>query len=202
MRPDVRSPEELALWLEQRGVPTNGWSRGQAKSVTDLFQELEAGECELRTSPLKRVLRGVAELLIAQGDAVLIEARQEFGDGRYRKRGTLPAEKMRAGEDPLTAARRCVVEELGRPAGAISSLERVSTRQVAKESQSYPGLLTEYTFHQVAVAVDGLPAGDFATSELRSRATDDPVEKHFWTWREEAFANAERNLYSRDDRRG
>jgi hypothetical protein len=50
----------------------------------------------------------------------------------------------------------------------------------AKESQSYPGLLSRYTCKRVGVRVPGgLPAGSFTTEEQRS----DGTLTHCWEWR-------------------
>ena len=107
--PDVDALKSL---LKSRRVDTSRWGKGNAKTVESLYAELASGEVELRDTPFRRVLTGVVQLIIRQGDNVLIEAEQVFYDGRRRARNIPPAEKMLPGETYLDATRRCLFEEL------------------------------------------------------------------------------------------
>lgn len=55
-------------------------------------------------------------------------------------------------------------------------------RQETSNSLSYPGLLTEYTFHSIQAEVDGLPDEAFWRENTAVHAGD-PVVRHLWVWR-------------------
>ena len=145
--PPFPTPQALSAWLRERGVSTESWGKGSAKSVEDLWEEVQAGESELfeqkeeeqqraptppppppPTTPLRRV-RVVSLTLLSPDDPplALAEASQALPDGRVRRRGLLPlSEKMCAADGGCwrQAAERGVREELGSAAavqGAASS---------------------------------------------------------------------------------
>ncbi|MEZ4656071.1 MAG: NUDIX domain-containing protein [Caldilineaceae bacterium] len=107
-----------------------------------------------------------------------------MGNGQVRRRNTFPAEKMRPGEDALTAARRCLDEELHIDESAfLSEPVLVQTQTHRLDSPSYPGLPSCFTIHTVEIHVDGLPTGEFSTLN-RAFAKGDPVRVHHWRWQE------------------
>lgn len=177
--PDVDALKSL---LKSRRVDTSRWGKGNAKTVESLYAELASGEVELRDTPFRRVLTGVVQLIIRQGDNVLIEAEQVFYDGRRRARNIPPAEKMLPGETYLDATRRCLFEELQIDPTRVHILEHThdSTEEL-RSSWSYPGLLGQYTIHRVEVQVDDLPQDSFWTVEA-SFENDAIVRKHRWAW--------------------
>ena len=113
------SPDSLAAWLRAHGVDPSFASAAKSistKSIVELATEVRRGETALLSDANGAVIRRVRvlRLLIRDDrDRVLIEARQEWSDGRVRERGTPLSEKMRRDEDWRDAARRAVVEELG-----------------------------------------------------------------------------------------
>ena len=112
------SPDSLAAWLRAHGVDPGFASAAKSistKSISELATEVRRGETTLAADANGAVRRvRVLRLLIRDDrDRVLIEARQEWSDGRVRERGTPLSEKMRRDEDWRDAARRAVVEELG-----------------------------------------------------------------------------------------
>ena len=113
------SPDSLAAWLRAHGVDPEFASAAKSistKSISELATEVRRGETALLSDATGAVIRRVRvlRLLIRDDrDRVLIEARQEWSDGRVRERGTPLSEKMRRDEDWRDAARRAVVEELG-----------------------------------------------------------------------------------------
>jgi hypothetical protein len=177
------SLEKLHALLEAGGVDTLQWGNGNAKSVGDLWAEIVAGESRIRTPPLQRVVLGVVNVLICQGEHVLIETRQVFASGLTRQRHLPPAEKMQPGERPIDTAMRCLHEELGVEYDAIAIVATsYPHRREVRLSPSYPGLSTEYTFHTLEAHVQGLPAHDFATYEY-SADGHAWIMRHDWTWR-------------------
>jgi hypothetical protein len=181
------SPGDLERWLQGRDVDTARWGVGDAKSVADLWRELTRGECRFAESPLRRVLTGVAQLVIRRNGRLLIESEQELSDGRVRLRGRGPAEKMKQGEHYLEAVRRCLEEELGVSRHRAEVLEHTlrETRET-RASPSYPGLVSVYLCHAVEVRVPDLPTeGDFWTDEAAGDSGAEPIRRHRWSWRED-----------------
>lgn len=108
-----------------------------------------------------------------------MEEEQIFADGRVRSRKMLVAEKKRPGEAWSACALRGVDEELGVAATVLN--ETYQTFEEEKRSLSYPGLLSRYVTHAVAVDVPldahlGLPGfKPFETSEATGL-------RHRWGW--------------------
>lgn len=179
--PPFPTIDALARWLYAQGVDTTGWGRNNAKTIEDLWQELQHGECTLQADPPLRVVH-VVEVRIEQNDQYLIETEQHFADGRVRIRRRPPSEKMQATEEPHAAARRCLREELAVPPAAIHfSPQQIHTHKVRDESESYPNLTSEYTFYRVHAQVTGLPTTPFLTPNV-AHVDGDPIVAHRWEW--------------------
>jgi ADP-ribose pyrophosphatase YjhB (NUDIX family) len=173
---------DLHAWLLAHGVDTATWGEGTSKSVRHLWQELCDGDCVLVDGPPRRVV-AVVQITIRRGGLTLVEVGQELDNGRFRFRNHLPAEKIKSGESVDAAARRCLQEELGVDETAVTLLPiTTSPHPYLTASPSYPGLLTAYTFHQVAAHVAPLPDDDFWRDNLAAR-TGDPIRRHLWGWR-------------------
>lgn len=176
---------QLKSWLRAHGVDTTGWGQQAAKTVADLWQEVQQGECQLILDetthrPLRTVQ--VVEVHIIWEDKLLHEQSQQFADGRIRTRNRPPSEKLHPGETPLAAARRCIQEELAVAVTAITvPLQTPAKRVVCDESGSYPSLLSEYTFYTVHARVVGLPEHDFTTPNA-AHSDGDPIVAHHWSW--------------------
>jgi hypothetical protein len=172
---------ELAGWLAAAGIHTTNWGEGESKRLIDLWVEYANGEATFVDNPPIRVI-AVAEVVIRRGDTILIEVEQEFRDGRRRARSVPPSEKMKPGENPLAAARRCLREELGLMEADVTLDPGYKLTEGTANSPSYPGLLTRYRFHTFEATIDGLPDEDFYRENT---APDDPICRHLWGWREE-----------------
>ncbi|HSH02580.1 MAG TPA: hypothetical protein VLL52_08685 [Anaerolineae bacterium] len=175
---------ELESWLRAREVTMAGWGEGEAKTVENLWHEVQGGET-LLVEEGDMVLRLVSfvQVIIRRGDRWLVEAEQVLADGRVRRRAVLPSEKFKRGESYALAAGRCLAEELNVGAGEFELLtETYRWRKERMERPTYPGLETLYTFHQVEVVVAGLPDDNFET-ENRLAGPSDPVRIHRWEWR-------------------
>lgn len=135
------------------------YGAGKAKSWDSLVQEIIAGECRIvweQGQPIRQV-----EFMSIQVNAdrdsefaglQLVEAYQQFSDGRRRERGLRPvSEKFKPGEDRLTVTKRALQEELGFSAREVEeiaiTLDSAIVRET-KESPSYPGLTTQYICHR------------------------------------------------------
>ena len=176
------SARALQTFLSSHGVNAALWrTRDGAKSVESLYTELELGETQLEllgnqndgSASVRRLCR-VAKVRVTRPgspDESLIEARQVFADGSSRARGRPLSEKIFPHEDPLGAATRGVLEELG-PAMAEAEADSVWLDEDSvekwieiKASRSYPDLMTRYELWTVDAVVHGLPSGPFETLE-------------------------------------
>lgn len=173
------NPRQLTNWLAQQKIDTTQWGQGTAKSIDDLWHELNGGDSQLDESPLLRRVN-VVTLLAYQNDWQLIEAVQTFADGRQRFPNRAPSEKVMLGESPSSAAVRCLQEEVGATRrNLLSPPSHLKTEQVRSTSPSYPTLPTEFTFYTFRVELTGLPNHNFVT---HNQATNDPVRSIRWTW--------------------
>jgi NUDIX domain len=180
----VQSPKELHDLLRANGIDLSQWGRHDAKTVTDLWQELVAEEAYLQDPPLRRIVPAVVRLIIRQGNRMLIEVNQAFSDGRTRSRCIPPSEKLRRGESCRDGALRCVEEELLVARSAVQVMERThQIHHTMHRSRSYPGLQSQHTFHTVDVQVQGLPPGDFSTDEYR-QDDGELYLRNSWAWQE------------------
>lgn len=173
------SSDELIDWLTAAGIDVTGWGEGDSKTPADLWREYVVGESYFFDDPPRRLVE-VAQLLIRRGDMVLIEIEQEFADGRRRSRLRLPSEKVMRGEEPITAAVRCLQEELGFGPGDVMMKIGDEFIQMTADSPSYPGLPTRYEFFTFEIIRDSLPDGDFYHENT---APGDPIRRHLWGWR-------------------
>lgn len=177
----VSTATALTHWLHTHQIDTTTWGQGAAKQVTDLWQELVAGESTLQADPPLRCVE-VVEVLVEREGQRLIETAQHFADGRIRERGRPPSEKLKPGETPLAAAQRCLVEELAIDSARITVASQAITQRISlDDSGSYPGLKTQYTFYRVHLQVDGLPQTTFTTINT-AHDHGDPVTAHQWAW--------------------
>lgn len=151
----IDSVSELHTKLKEYSIPVDNWGTGYAKTIQHLLKELQNEECAIfdEGGYLVRYIEfvGIRVLYKDKNNTtwVLIEDRQEFKDGRVRRRNmpSSVSEKMKFGEDPLISAIRGIEEELG---------FRIEAHQLRKHkplyynggSQSYPGLRSKYKGHQ------------------------------------------------------
>jgi hypothetical protein len=172
----------LETWLSHYGIDFKAWGEKSSKSLNHLWQELQAGEVQLKENPPLRLVE-VVQIIIRQGETVLVEAEQEFFNGQRRYRNQPPSEKIKPGETVQDAACRCLQEELALPKEAF--LLRPETHrqyQTNTNSISYPGLPSQYNFHVIEAAVSTLPTEGF-WRENQSDGITDPVKRHRWEWR-------------------
>jgi ADP-ribose pyrophosphatase YjhB (NUDIX family) len=182
------SVAELEAWLKAKGMDTSRWGVGGAKSVKNLWDEINQGESQLQTVPPLRLVR-VVNVIIRQGRRMLVETKQEFGENQTRSRSSPPAEKIKPGETPVEAAVRCLQEEMEVSPDRVKILAwTAEPEQIRLESPSYPGLVSNYILYEVEAKVAGLPRRPFSTVET-AHDDGDPVKNHQWLWKPSLPAN-------------
>lgn len=204
------TPQSLSDWLKPRlrsdSLASWGVKPG-TKNVHNLWLELSEGESSLADStPPVRTVHVVTVRVIDDRNRVLVESEQELSDGSVRTRGRPLSEKMKPGEDPITAANRAVLEELGsilNGSGQVKIVPGSYSKKVEEgSSASYPGLPACYEVHSVDATVEGLPEEDFVTEEEHEYADSGErrvaneavsVKKHFWKWVSADSINSELN---------
>lgn len=172
---------ELLTKLAAYGIDLARFGHGEAKSVAHLYAEIDSGEAELIERG-GQLIRRVAVLNVdvfadvGGRRMVLTEDRQVFADGRPRRRA-LPSsvsEKLHKGEDRETAVARALAEELG--IGRFTRISAFAETATTRESQSFPGILSEFAVHHVAVLID--------PEEYREEYREDQLDKSTWfVWR-------------------
>lgn len=175
----IHNMSDLKNWLAEHKIDFSRWGIGSAKSVQDLFREIEKGDTKLVAT--KRLVE-VAVIIIRSGEKFLVETKQEFSDNRTRMRSWPPSEKFSLTEGVEAAARRCLFEELALRKDQIKSV-KVQPNSIIQEkkSSSYPGLVTRYKLHIIEADVSGLPMCEFSTQEAEV-SQDQIVKWHFWDW--------------------
>jgi len=152
--------EKLRKVLREHGTDLECFGVGSAKTLADLHAEIANGETllvEVDGHLVRRVsVLGVDVFANIEGERIihLVEDRQVFADGRVRRR-TMPtsiSEKLHPGEDPLEAVTRALDEEIN--ISEFTLLTPTPRKRVEKGgSQSYPGILSEYTKYEVDVLI-------------------------------------------------
>jgi len=190
----LKTQAELANYLASNHIDTSKWGQGEAKKVSDLWTEIEKGETQISENPVQRITT-LCQVMIRNGEKILVETLQLFADGRVRVRNKPPAEKMLKDESWETAAVRGLVEELGATPDQIH-IDRQSymLKEKVQDSQSYPGLETRYVIHQVEAQVDRLPNSAFWTLEDVANAAD-AVRTHCWDWQRSPASSLTLNEY-------
>lgn len=174
---------DLINLLKNHDIPCDLWGTGKSKTINHLLDEIKNNECELTEmhGTLTRLIEFVGIKIFytdKEGEKwFLKEDRQEFKDGRIRRRN-MPnsvSEKMVSGEDPLIAAIRGIREELG---------VKVYGHQLRKRrdlhydggSLSYPGLDTKYKGHKFICEIDDTQFEPNGYVEVQ------PDKKTFFIW--------------------
>lgn len=179
---NLKTIADLEQCLTNNGIDLTKWRIGGAKTVEDLWHELNSEEADIQIDPLHRIV-SITQVIIWNDGQILVEKEQEFQSGRMRSRNRPPSEKMKPGEDPHLAAMRCLVEELEiSPEEIIESNQSSLPHEKTEDSQSYPGLSTKYIIHRVDMLVRGLPDTDFYTLESKQKRAD-PIKRHLWGWK-------------------
>ncbi len=146
---------ELVNLLKKYNIPTEIWGTGKSKTTNHLLKEIENKECNLveKNDTITRYIEFVG-IKIYYNDKdgnrwFLKEDRQEFNDGRTRRRNipSSVSEKMKFGENPMLAAIRGIEEELGTSVKE-NQFTKYGDLHYKGGSVSYPGLDTKYKGHR------------------------------------------------------
>jgi hypothetical protein len=152
------------------------FGRGEAKTFRELETEIASGESQIlweNDRPV-RVVQIVCIQVLSPHCETLMEDRQEFADGRVRRRGLEGvSEKLHPGETPLNGVQRALAEELG----ILSSLtiEPLDQTVEQKESPSYPGLQSRYHKYRFRVV---LPPSLYQSLYIEEQIS----KKTFFAW--------------------
>ena len=141
---EVKKLMKLLSWFN---IPVDKFGKGEAKSVQNLLDEINNGDCRLiisRDGIYREVF--VIRAYINYKGLILKEDKQVFDDGRIRERNYFHiSEKIRVDEKFEEALKRAVKKELG-----IESKLNWENRSVGEkedmDSLSYPMLTTRYLF--------------------------------------------------------
>lgn len=220
----IHSLKHLQETLEKAGIDTSLYGHRPAKTVADLWDEMQDGVTEMHR-PLQnesvfllrkvRVLRVrlVAQTILEQPGRhsltehmyihkVLVSNQQKRSIGanceeHIRHVRRLPAMLIEHNEELFWSAMKCLREELGLDYGwqrlnLEFNLEGLQTTEEQAISESFPGLMTSYTFQDLVAEVKdphrhtsghlGLPNLDkFETSSV-SKMEGNASIIHCWTW--------------------
>jgi hypothetical protein len=173
--------QQLCNWLTANQIDVTTWGTKGVKSVNHLWMEIVTGESQIQANPPLRIVK-LVQLVIRNGDRILIEGQQYRGKRYRRYRGTLPSEKIKSSESLSDAAFRCLKEEMLIHSHDVEIRSTsITPREAIRKSQSYPELDTKYIIHKAEVIINELPKRNFWTIEV----TNDPVSptiKHQWLW--------------------
>lgn len=149
----INSEEDLISKLKEYNIPYENWGSGEAKTVSNLLDELKNDECSIidENGKLMRSIEfvGVRVFYTENGTKYYLkEDRQVFKDGRIRRRRIRSSigEKMSFGEDPRIASLRGMKEELGVEIDDSQLIEQKDINY-SNTSQSYPGIESKYIGH-------------------------------------------------------
>ncbi len=143
------SLEELKKILAEYNIDTQNWDHIQGnKTVEELWQELKNGESKLqlindKLTRLVRVSSIDVQFQLGEQYFRLIEDKQILFSGAVKTRNlSTLTEKLKADEDFLTGAYRCLKEEIGLETNAeLKFIEETNFRQL---SPNYPTLYSHY----------------------------------------------------------
>jgi hypothetical protein len=196
--------------LQKHGVETSAWGKDQAKSVQELFWEIQKGECilETRKGELKRILTVLRIELWAEtchGKRVLMQCDEQLQDGRVRKGlNRRVAKKMSTGETKEEALSRALASELDLEPPWVAkhvTVEKQDESFAERASKGFPGIETVYNFKTFYMQVNdptheecrriGLPFGDdFETKEFSLLGQN---RQHYWSWASYQPVDSEKN---------
>ncbi|MFC1600465.1 hypothetical protein ACFL25_00060 [Patescibacteria group bacterium] len=151
-------PLQLKRYLSARGIPVEEWGTVEPKTIQHLLDDVNGGGCQLiehDNQLLRQVEFASVDVYYVKKDEtyVLVEDRQEFKDGRVKRRGFgwSVSEKMTPNEEPLNGANRAILEELGLDGEFSIIQEEVVT--YTKTSPSYPELTSNYWRYHFSVVL-------------------------------------------------
>jgi hypothetical protein len=177
--------DELLEKLVAANIPVEDYGMGAAKTVAHLLFEIRDGESIVSVDAKGNLLRELSVVCVdvvhknAEGDVfVLKEDKQVFRNGSERRRNidTSLGEKMKPGEDPLTAVPRAIKEELGINEG-VEAVYFLGFEENTHIPDVFPGLESSYALHKYAVIIS---EDSFKPEGYVEHQAD---KTNFFTWR-------------------
>ena len=177
--------DQLMNVLIEAGVPVEEYGINAAKTVLHLLSEINEGEARVTINAKGELLRELNVLWVdilcelSTGDVyVLEEDRQEFNDGRIKRRNldSSIGEKLKPGEDPKRAVARALHEELGIE-DSIEALHHIGYDERTFIPDAFPGLESTYRMHKF---VSVISEDAFVPEGYIEVQTD---KTNYYTWR-------------------
>jgi serine/threonine protein kinase len=181
-------------------VDVSKFGKGDAKTLEQLFHEIESMECRLmlRANKVIRVVDLMALRVRTPTAKILVEQSQKFPDGRDRTCNRLPAVMRQAGASGLATAKseieRLLKNELSTTPDVIQVNLRLDdpsqeSNSKKQDSQSYPGLDSVYrkTFFEASVNGKADPSklkklGLVGSDEASFKTTQQDGSVSTWQW--------------------
>lgn len=177
------SLDELLEKLVVGGVPVETYGTGNAKTIHHLLSEVNEGESVMFVDAKGTLTREVNVLWVdvlcelSNGDVyILKEDRQEFKDGRVKRRGidSSIGEKLKPSETPEDAVERALQEELG--VYETKSVNKIGYTERTFTPDTFPGIESTYRMHKY---VSMIPESEFTPNGYVEYQSD---KTNFYTW--------------------
>lgn len=152
--------EQLATRLRAAGISLDKYGTGNAKTLEHLLSEVHEGESVLSTDNNDKLYREVnvlwVDVLCERSDGkvyLLKEDRQEFADGRIKRRelDSSIGEKLKPSEIPREAVGRALQEELG--VKSVLTIHEAGYTEQTGPSDSFPGLENTYRMYKYVTLI-------------------------------------------------
>ncbi|MDB5180458.1 MAG: hypothetical protein JWO54_216 [Candidatus Saccharibacteria bacterium] len=175
--------DQLMEKLIAGNVPVDQFGVGNAKTVLHLLTEIVEGETVMTIDDNHNVYRNVnvlwADVLCELADGkvyILREDRQEFKDGRVKRRalGSSIGEKLKPSESPEDAINRALQEELG--VKTIDRIHKIGYNERTFIPDPFPGLESSYQMHKFVTVI---PESEFK-SEGYVEYQQDKTNYYVW----------------------
>jgi len=191
--------------LEDHGINTGAFGKGEAKTLKQLAAEVQSGAAVLMLDAtehkkLVRVVDVVALRICAPDGKILIETGEQFSDGRKRSTNRLPGTKKDPHENTKQVAERIVADYLDLGGSKVSF--EYDIKEVFEESDmspSYPGVCTVYRkqFVQGQLKPAGARCSSYTTEGDAFLKKDNTGNTKFFRWMEPAQCENEHIQYKK-----
>jgi hypothetical protein len=171
--------DEIRSKLEKHGLDVSLYGVDKARSLEQIANEVQRGECYLMEGEGKilRVVDLVLVRLAEPGGRVLVEVKHVHPDGTELKTERFPATKRRPGDNVWRTARRMIEQRVQLKDTPSEHIHiRLGVEELTEEestSPSYPGLLSVYRKHYVdAFMGQNIDSEDMHDMMQRAQSSD------------------------------
>lgn len=177
------SKDKLVSILNIAKVPLEQWGIDEAKNIDDFLDEITSGEAKVTLTYNGELHRSIdvaimEVLYIAKDSTVygLREDRQEFNDGRVRRRNlpTSIAIKIKLDETPEEASVRALTSEMS--VREPSEIREFKFERNVSESTSFPGVTTYCNSYPFIAMLDS----DSFNPNGYKHQQDDRINYYVW----------------------